>query len=419
MRIHSITAREIIDSRGNPTVSAEVELADGTIASACIPSGASTGSAEAFELRDEIKSRFGGKGVLLAISHVNELIGPELSGMAAENQSEIDAKLIELDGTVNKKNLGANAIGAVSLAVARAAATSNSLELFEYLAELYHGEKITKFTLPTPMFNVLNGGVHAQNNIDIQETMVVPLGLPTFEEKLRAGVEIYQTLKATLAAKGFFTGLGDEGGFAPDFDKNETVLTWAKEAVSKAGYDEKKVRLSLDVAATGLFDTKLKKYVLKADRKKFTSTEMIKYLKTLSQKYQLFSVEDGLSENDDSWRKLTESLNPTVTVGDDIFTTDPAKIEAGAAAKIAGGVIIKPNQIGTLTETLEAIRQAKAGGLVVIISHRSGDTEDSFIADLAVAVDAEFLKSGAPARSERLAKYNRLLKIEDLIAEYY
>lgn len=419
MKIHAITAREILDSRGNPTVICEVELADGTIAEASVPSGASKGSREAFELRDGIKSRFGGKGVLLAVSHVNEIIGPALIGALSDDQRAIDQKLLEIDGTTDKSLLGANAICAVSLAVAKAEAVSRGWELFEYLSFLFWGQKQQKYTLPTPMFNILNGGVHAQNNIDIQETLIVPVGFKRFEEKLRAGAEIYQVLKSALAARGFFTGLGDEGGFAPDFDKNESVLKWADESIAKANYSRKKVSLSLDVAASELFDSKAQKYLLKADKKRLDSEEMIKYLKSLAIKYQLLSVEDGLSENDGNWVMLTQDLLPTITIGDDLYTTNPAKIEEGIAGGLSGGVIIKPNQIGTLSETLEAIRVAQRGGLKIVISHRSGETEETFIADLAVAVRAEFIKSGAPARSERLAKYNRLTKIEDLIEEYY
>jgi len=419
MNIHLVSAREIIDSRGNPTVMAEVELEDGTLAEASVPSGASTGSAEAFELRDGIETRYLGRGVLSAVSHVNEIIGPALIGVDAANQTELDRILCDLDGTKNKSNLGANAILAVSLAVSRASAVSNGLELFEYISQLYHGEKQEKYKLPVPMFNVLNGGAHAQNNIDIQETMVVPNGIKTFEERLRAGVEIFQTLKTMLSNAGYATGLGDEGGFAPNFDSNEKILEWAEKARDKAGYSEKQVNFSLDIAATEFFDLKTKKYNLKADHKSFTSAEMIKYIDRLSKKYNLYSVEDGLSENDENWLTLTKKIKPTITIGDDLFTTNPEKIETGAAGKIAGGVIIKPNQIGTLSETLEAIRAAKAGGLKVIVSHRSGETEDSFIADLAVGVGADLIKSGDTARSERLSKYNRLLKIEDIILENY
>lgn len=418
MKITGIQAREILDSRGNPTISATVELEDGVLASASVPSGASTGSNEAVELRDLAKGRFGGQGELKAVQNVNSIIAQALLGADAAGQSVIDQKLLELDGTKNKSKLGANAMLAVSLAVARAQAISAGVELFEYLALIYSGQKQTKYKLPTPMFNILNGGAHAANNIDIQEMMVVPVGLKTFEEKLRAGAEIYHHLKQKLANGGFATGLGDEGGFAPDLASNEAGIEQVTKAIEGAGYPKSKVRISLDVASTELYDPKKKVYRLEK-RKAITSNDFIKIVAGWAKKFDLLSVEDGLSESDENWATLTKKIKPTLTIGDDLFTTNPERIQAGVEAGLAGGVIIKPNQIGTLSETLEAIRVAKAGGLAVIVSHRSGETEDSFIADLAVAVGAEFIKSGAPARGERLAKYNRLVEIEDYLNENY
>lgn len=419
MKIHNISAREILDSRGNPTISTTVELEDGVIAEASVPSGASRGENEAVELRDADKTRFGGLGELKAVSNVNTKIAPALIGMDSANQSEIDQKLLELDGTENEKNLGANAILSVSLAVARAEAISQGVELFEYLSVIFSGAKVNEFSLPTPMFNILNGGAHAANNIDIQETMVVPIGLASFEEKLRAGSEIYHSLKSELSAHGYAVGLGDEGGFAPELTKNEMTMEHAQKAITSAGYTESEVRISLDVASSEFYDSKKGEYNFKNDKKKLTSAQMIKKMTDWAKKYKLLSIEDGLSESDQNWPKLKNALGDTIAVGDDLFTTNPERIEKGLEENWAGGVIIKPNQIGTLSATLEAIRVAKAGGMKVIVSHRSGETEDSFIADLAVAVGAEFIKSGAPARSERLAKYNRLTKIEDFLAENY
>lgn len=414
MKIHSISAREILDSRGNPTVSVSVELEDGVIAEASVPSGASTGSAEAVELRDNNQDRFFGLGVLSAVRNVNEIIGPNLRGMEAM-QAEIDTRLNELDGTKTKENLGANAILGVSLAVARAQAISEGKELFEYLNELYGKQKLT---IPTPMFNILNGGKHAQNNLDVQEAMVVPKGLKSFEKKLRAGSEIYHLLRNLLINEGFAVGLGDEGGFAPHLPKNEAIFDYLEKAIKESGYTRDQIGISIDFAASELKKEK-QVYYLKNEQKKYSTSEIIKKISGWQRKYNFLSVEDGLAEDDSHWKELTEKIQPSISIGDDLFTTDAEKIELGAKEKLAGGVIIKPNQIGTLTETLEAIRVAKVGGMTVVVSHRSGETEDSFIADLAVAVGADFIKSGAPARSERLAKYNRLCKIEDVIKENY
>lgn len=419
MKIKDITAREILDSRGNPTVAASVELADGVIAEASVPSGASTGSGEAVELRDKKKSRYAGMGVETAVSNVNRVIAPALIGLLAEDQAEIDKVLYDLDGTKSKKNLGANAILAVSFAVSRAEAISEGLELFEYLSFLYWGKKKNKFKLPTPMFNILNGGKHAENNVDIQETMIVPLGFKSFSDKLRAGSEIYHTLKNVLTRKGYSTGLGDEGGFAPNFEKNEEVFEYIESAITDSGYDKEKIRLAMDFAASELYDKKKGSYHLKNEDKNYSSNELIAKEGLWARKYRLYSVEDGLAENGAGWKELSQALLPALIIGDDLFTTDAEKIRLGVKERLARGVIIKPNQIGTLTETFAAVRAAKEGSMKVIVSHRSGETEDSYIADLAVAVEADFIKSGAPARSERLAKYNRLCKIEDVIRENY
>lgn len=438
MRIHVVTSREILDSRGNPTICASCELEDGVIAEASVPSGSSTGEKEAKELRDKNPKRFEGMGELLAVSNVNNIIGPALIHFEGSNQKELDAKLCELDGSPDKSNLGANAILAVSLANARAQAVSAGLELFQYINTLFLGALKRKYTIPTPMFNVLNGGKHAENNVDVQEAMIVPAGLKTFEEKLRAGAEIYHTLKNILINKGYDVGLGDEGGFAPNLGANEEIFSLLESAIKESGYPNAQVKISIDVAASELFMTggrsDLKpacrqsrdaprsdlpgsggQYYLHDVQSGLSSDAMIKKISDWVEKYHLFSVEDGLSENDSSWGFLTKAITPAISIGDDLFATDPRRIELGAKEKTANGVIIKPNQIGTLTETLEAVKKAKEGKFTVVVAHRSGETEDSFIADLAVAIGADFIKSGAPARSERLAKYNRLSKIEDVL----
>lgn len=410
MKIFNVSAREILDSRGNPTVAATVELEDGTVAEASVPSGASTGKNEAVELRDEQKDRFFGLGVLSAIQNINNIIAPAFRGHDAKNQEELDNLLLELDGTPNKEHLGANAMLACSIAVSKAEAISENKELFEYLAELFGTKKLT---IPTPMFNILNGGKHAENNLDIQETMVVPVGLVSFEKKLRAGSEVYHTLKNTLLNRGLSVALGDEGGFAPALSKNEEAIEIVNKAITDSGYNTEKIRVSIDFAATEFYQNG--EYHLKCESKSLSPGLLISKLAGWVKKYNLLSIEDGLSEEDASWKELTEKIKPALSVGDDLFTTNPEKIALGSKVKLASGVIIKPNQIGTLTETLSAVREAKSGGLKVIVSHRSGETEDSFIADLAVGVGADYIKSGAPARSERLAKYNRLSKIEDIL----
>lgn len=416
MKIADIRAREILDSRGNPTVSALVSLSDGVVAEASVPSGASTGSSEDVELRDQDKKRYAGLGELRAVENVTNIIAPALIGLDAKDQRKIDKTLCDLDGSENKKNLGANAILAVSLAVARAQSLSDNLELFEYLAVKYRGSFGKKFTLPTPMFNVLNGGKHSDNKVDIQEAMIVPTGLMTFADKLRAGSEIYHTLRNNLIGDGYGVGLGDEGGFAPDFAKNDLVFKYLNEAISDSGYNSRKVRIALDVAASSFYDEGSELYTLQ-DQGKISSTKLIKLITGWAKKYKLLSIEDGLWERDKSWKELTKEIGPAFSIGDDLLTTHAQKIKKAAAEKLANGVIIKPNQVGTLTETFQAIKEAQKNKFKVIISHRSGETEDSFIADLAVAVGADFIKAGAPARSERLAKYNRLLKIEEIISE--
>lgn len=404
-----MTAREILDSRGNPTVSAICELEDGVMAEASVPSGASTGANEAKEIRDGGK-RYMGLGVLSAVENINTGIAPCILGKEFSNQEKLDNFLCNLDGTPDKSRYGANAILAVSMSFARAAAIFEGKELFEYLAE-----NTTKYDLPTPMFNVLNGGKHAGNDVDIQESMVVPIGIKDFNEKLRAGSEIYHTLKNIIINRGLDAGLGDEGGFAPNLSGNEDVLKLLQEGIKIAGYSTNKVKISLDVAANSFFEPDHNIYFLLADEKHLESKDLISTLSRWVKKYDIYSIEDGLSEMDNNWPDLTQKISPAVSVGDDLFVTDPKRIEAGAKQKIANGVIIKLNQIGTVTEAMEAVKVAKKSKMKVIVSHRSGETEDSFIADFAVAVGADFIKSGAPARSERLAKYNRLSKIEEIL----
>lgn len=417
MKILEISAREILDSRGIPTVAATCILKDGSTAESSVPSGASTGYDEAFELRDNDKSRYGGKGVLRAIENINQLIAPEINGLDAKDQQKIDRRMIRIDGTPNKSFLGANSILAVSLAVAKAQSLSDDLEFFEYLATKFRGAYSKKYTIPTPMFNIINGGKHADNNIDIQETMIVPTGLMGFEPKLRAGAEIYQALRSELILRGHSVGLGDEGGFAPNLDSNDEVFVYVNKAINGAGYSNEDVRVSLDVAASSFYDQKSKTYQLSGKVRGLDTRRMILLLEAWAKRFDLLSIEDGLFEDDPAWKELTLSIAPSYSIGDDLLVTNPKKIELAAKEKSANGVIIKPNQIGTLTETFEAIKIAQKNNFKIIVSHRSGETTDSFIADLAVAVGADFIKSGAPARSERLAKYNRLLKIEKILAE--
>lgn len=410
--IIGIFAREILDSRGNPTVEVECYLEDGTIATAGIPSGASTGAFEAVELRDGDKSRYLGKGVLTAVNNVNEIIAPEIVGMMATDQLMIDNRLLELDGTPNKGKLGANAILGVSLAVAKAAAKSLDLPLFQYI-----GGTNAK-TLPVPMMNILNGGSHADNNVDIQEFMVMPVGAENYTEGLRMGVEIYHALKSVLKSKGLATGVGDEGGFAPNLPSNEDALKVIMEAIEKAGYKAgEDIKLALDVAATEIYDAEKGVYNLASEGKAYSSQEMTEYYAALVEKYPIISIEDGHAEEDwAGWKQMTETLGSKIQiVGDDLFVTNTERLSKGISEKAANSILIKLNQIGTLTETLEAIEMAKKAGFTTVISHRSGETDESIIADLAVAVNSGQIKTGAPARIDRVAKYNQLLRIDELL----
>ena len=414
LAIEEIKALEVLDSRGNPTVQVEVITEEGTNGVAMVPSGASTGSFEAVELRDGDKSRYLGKGVLKAVENVNKIIAKELEGMNVFEQAEIDKKLIEIDGTENKGKLGANATLGVSLAVARAAANSLGMSLYKYIGG------VNAKTLPVPMMNILNGGKHADNTVNIQEFMIMPVGAKSFSECLRMSAEIYHTLKKVLKAKGLATGVGDEGGFAPNLSSDEEALKLIVEAISEAGYKPgEDVVLALDVASTEMYDEAKKigkegcYYFWKTEELK-TEDEMIEYLEDLANKYPIISIEDGLAEEDwEGWRKLTEKLgNKLQLVGDDLFVTNIKRLQKGLDNKIANSILIKLNQIGTLTETLDAIELAKKNGYTAVVSHRSGETEDTTLADVAVATNAGQIKTGAPCRTDRVAKYNRLLNIE-------
>jgi enolase len=413
-QITEVYAREVLDSRGNPTVEVEVYTQSGAFGRALVPSGASTGEYEAVELRDGDKSRYNGKGVLKAVENVNEVIAEELIGYDVTEQVLIDKLLIDLDGTENKGKLGANAILGVSMACARAAADFLGVELYQYL-----GGFNTK-QLPTPMMNILNGGEHADNNVDIQEFMVMPVGAPTFKEALRMGAEIFHSLKSVLKEKGLNTAVGDEGGFAPNLKSNEEALQTIIEAIEKAGYKPgEEVMLAMDVASSELFNKEDKKYHLDGEGVVKTSEEMVDWYETLCEKYPIISIEDGLDENDwDGHKLLTERLGKKVQlVGDDLFVTNTKKLEQGIEQGVGNSILIKVNQIGTLTETFDAIEMAKRAGYTAIISHRSGETEDSTIADIAVATNAGQIKTGAPSRTDRVAKYNQLLRIEDGLAD--
>ena len=414
MEIIDVYARQILDSRGNPTVEVEITLEDGTGGRAAVPSGASTGEREALELRDGGKE-FLGKGVLKAVENVNDVIAPKIKGMYVFNQREIDYFLIDLDGTENKSNLGANAILGVSLAVARAAANCLEVPLFFYLGG------VVANIMPVPLCNVINGGMHADNNLDIQEFMIAPVGAECFSEGYRMVAETFQHLKKILKEKGYSTGVGDEGGFAPNLNKNEEGIELILEAIEKAGYKAgQDIYIALDTAASSLYENG--KYNFEG--KKVDSDYLISFYEKIVEKYPVYSIEDGLAENDwDGWKKLTEKLgNRVQLVGDDIFVTNPEIFSEGIEKGIANAILIKVNQIGTLTETLETINMAKRNGYETVISHRSGETEDTFIADLTVGTNAGQIKSGSLSRSERLCKYNQLLRIEEMlegIYEYY
>lgn len=409
--ISDIYAREVLDSRGNPTVEVEVYLESGAMGRAMVPSGASTGAHEAVELRDGEKGRYLGKGVLKAVDNVNNIIAPELEGFDALDQVGIDQLLLELDGTENKGKLGANAILGVSMAVARAAAEALGVPLYAYLGGF------NAKTLPTPMMNILNGGAHADNNVDIQEFMVMPVGAESFAHALRMGAEVFHNLKAVLKEKGLNTAVGDEGGFAPNLASNEEALQTIIEAIEKAGYKSgEDIMLALDVASTEVY--KDGKYELSGEGITKTTDEMIDYLEMLVNKYPIISIEDGLAEDDwEGWNKLTQRIGDRVQlVGDDLFVTNTTRLSQGIAQGTANSILIKVNQIGTLTETFDAIEMAKRAGYTAVISHRSGETEDSIIADIAVATNAGQIKTGAPSRTDRVAKYNQLLRIEDELA---
>ena len=412
--IKSVEAIEILDSRGNPTLQVEVITEEGICGVAAVPSGASTGSFEAVELRDGEKNRYQGKGVSKAVENVNKKIGKKIVGMNVFEQRKIDEEMIRLDDTLNKSNLGANAILGVSLAVAKAASNTLGMELYRYIGGIHAKE------LPVPMMNILNGGKHSENNISIQEFMIMPIGDITFAERLRRGVEIYHTLKKVLKEKGFAVGVGDEGGFAPNLENEEMALDVIMEAITKAGYEPgKEIALALDVASTEMKEEAKKigkdgYYFWKTDMLK-SNEEMIEYLVNLCNKYPIVSIEDGLAEEDwENWQILTEKLgNKIQLVGDDLFVTNMSRLKRGIDKKVANAILIKPNQIGTLTETLDTIQMAKENGYKTIISHRSGETEDTTIADIAVGINSMQIKTGAPCRTDRVAKYNRLLTIEN------
>jgi len=410
--VADIRAREILDSRGNPTLEAEVELSCGAVGLAMVPSGASTGSREALELRDLDEHRYLGKGVQKAVSHVNTRIRERILGMEASDQRAIDQAMLDLDGTENKSALGANAMLGVSLAVAHAAAKADKLELYEHLARL--DETAGRYSMPVPMMNILNGGEHADNNVDIQEFMIQPVGVSSFAEALRAGAEIFHALKSVLKAQGLSTAVGDEGGFAPNLASNRAALEAIMAAVEKAGYiPGRDIYLALDCAASEFFDDG--SYHLKGEGRRFTSAEFVDYLAGLVNEFPILSIEDGLHEGDwDGWALLTEQLgSKTQLVGDDLFVTNPGILKRGIDSGVANAILVKVNQIGTLSETLDAIQMARAAGYATVISHRSGETEDTTIADLAVATAAGQIKTGSLCRSDRVAKYNRLLRIED------
>ena len=410
--IVDVRAREILDSRGNPTLEAEVELSCGAVGSAMVPSGASTGSREALELRDQDAGRYLGKGVQKAVGHVNTSIRERLMGMAPTEQQAVDRAMLELDGTDNKAVLGANAMLGVSLATAHAAAVASGVKLYEHLARL--DETAGRYSMPVPMMNILNGGEHADNNIDIQEFMIQPVGVTSFAEALRAGAEIFHALKAVLKKEGLATAVGDEGGFAPNLASNRAALESIVVAIEQAGYTPgQDIYLALDCAASEFYHDG--RYVLSGEGREFSSEEFVGYLEELVSEFPILSIEDGLDESDwDGWAHMTERLGDRVQlVGDDLFVTNPGILRRGIDNNVANAILVKVNQIGTLSETLEAIQMARAANYAVVISHRSGETEDTTIADLAVATAAGQIKTGSLCRSDRVAKYNRLLRIED------
>jgi enolase 1/2/3 len=415
MEIVKVVGREILDSRGNPTVEADVHLADGTVGRAAVPSGASTGEHEAVELRDADADRYLGKGTQKAVKNILKKIAPEVTGMEAEEQSAIDRKMIDLDGTPNKAKLGANAILAVSMATARAAAESQMTPLYRYLGG------VSANLLPVPQMNILNGGAHADNSVDPQEFMIVPYGASKFAEALRMGVEVFHTLKGVLKKRGYSTSVGDEGGFAPNLKSNEEALEAVLEAITKAGYKPgDQIGIALDPAASEFYDKESGKYVFKkSDKSQRTSDEMVKFWAKWVEQYPIISLEDGMAEDDwDGWRTLTETLGSKIQlVGDDIFVTNTELLAKGIEKGIANSILIKLNQIGTVTETLEAMQMATAANYTNIVSHRSGETEDPFIADFVVATRAGQIKTGSASRTDRIAKYNQLLRIEEELGD--
>ncbi len=416
--IEDIHAREVLDSRGNPTVEVEVALSDGSLGRAIVPSGASTGVHEALELRDQDKDRYNGKGTLKAVENIEEIIAEKLIGIGPFDQVLIDNFMIDLDGTENKKNLGANAMLGVSMAVASAAAASLKMPLFQYLGG------VNAKVLPTPMMNILNGGSHADNTVDIQEFMIMPVGADSVREAIRMGAEIFAALKKVLKDKNMITTVGDEGGFAPNLKTNEDAIKVILEATEKAGYKAgEDIKIAIDAASSEFYDNDKKVYILEGEGKTMTSSEMVDYYAELCEKYPIISIEDGLAEDDwEGWKELTDKLGSKVQlVGDDLFVTNTKRLKQGIEKGIANSILIKVNQIGTLTETLDAIEMAKKAGYTAVISHRSGETEDTTIADLAVATNAGQIKTGSLSRTDRIAKYNQLIRIEELIgpaAEY-
>ena len=412
--IVDVFAREILDSRGNPTIEVDVALEGGALGRAAIPSGASTGEHEAVELRDGNAKRYMGKGVLQAVKNVNDIIANEIIGEDATNQTLIDKILLEIDGTPNKAKLGANATLGVSLAVCKAASEAFGLPLYQYIGG------VNAKVLPVPMMNILNGGKHADNNVDLQEFMVMPAGASNFAEALRMGTEVFHSLKSVLKKKGLNTSVGDEGGFAPDLKSNEEALQVIVEAISKAGYKPgKQVFIALDPASSEFFDKKTQMYNLKGEGKKLTPAKMVDFYAKLVEKYPIISIEDGMAEDDwDGWKLMTEKLGDKIQlVGDDLFVTNVLRLERGIEMGVCNSILIKLNQIGTLTETLDAIEMAKAASYTAVVSHRSGETEDSTIADLVVATNAGQIKTGSACRTDRICKYNQLLRIEENLGE--
>ncbi len=410
--IEDVIAREVLDSRGNPTVEVEVYTESGAFGRATIPSGASTGEHEAIELRDGDEERFMGKGVLKAVENVNEIIAPEIEGMNVLNQRAIDLLMLELDGTENKEKLGANAILGVSLAVVKAAADYLNIPLYQYIGG------VNAHILPVPQMNILNGGKHADNNVDLQEFMIAPIGAESFKEALKMGAETYHTLKKVLKEKGYSTSVGDEGGFAPNLKTNEEPLQLIVEAIEKAGYEPGvDIYIALDPAASEFY--KNGKYVLKAENKELSAEEMVDYYEKLVEKYPIYSIEDGLAEDDwEGWQILTDRLGDKIQlVGDDIFVTNTKRLDRGIELGVANSILIKLNQIGTLTETIETVEMAKTAGYSAVVSHRSGETEDTIIADFTVAMNTGQIKTGAPCRIDRVAKYNQLLRIEEELGD--